>query len=86
MQIEPKVGLKAIIKCKVSYEKTGSYQLDIFDITSSGTGKFHELFEKLKLKLKNEGLFETKFKKTSYVSQDNINCYFFNRICATGYT
>ena len=64
MQIEPKVGLEAIIKCKVSfYEKTGSYQLDIFDITSSGTGKFHELFEKLKLKLKNEGLFETKFKK-----------------------
>jgi len=64
LQTSPKLGLKAIIKCKVTlYEKTGSYQLDIIDITSSGVGKFHELFEKLKLKLKGEGLFNVKFKK-----------------------
>ena len=64
LQTSPKVGLKAIIKCKVTlYEKTGSYQLDIIDISSFGVGKFHELFEKLKLKLKNEGLFDIKFKK-----------------------
>ena len=64
LQTQPKVGLKAIIKCKVTlYEKTGSYQLDIIDLSSSGVGKFHELFERLKIKLKNEGLFDVKFKK-----------------------
>ena len=64
MQIYPKVGLKALIKCKVSfYEKNGSYQLDIIGISSTSIGKFHELFEKLKLQLKDEGLFEVKFKK-----------------------
>ena len=30
---------------------------------SSSVGRFHELFEKLKIKLKNEGLFEKSFKK-----------------------
>ena len=65
MQVYPKVGLKALIKCKVSfYEKNGTYQLDIVGITSVSTGKFHELFEKLKLKLKDEGLFDVKFKKS----------------------
>ena len=64
MQVYPKVGLKALIKCKVSfYEKNGTYQLDIVGISSVSTGKFHELFEKLKLKLKDEGLFDIKFKK-----------------------
>jgi len=65
LAIAPAVGLKALIKCKVSfYEKTGSYQLDIIEISAATTGEFHELFEKLKLKLKSEGLFEKKFKKT----------------------
>ena len=64
MQVTPEIGLKVIIKCKVSfYEKTGSYQLDIVGLSSTSIGKFHELFEKLKLKLKNEGLFDEKFKK-----------------------
>ena len=62
--IYPELGLKAIIKCKITfYEKTGSYQLDIIEISSASVGKFHEIFEKLKLKLKNEGLFDIKFKK-----------------------
>ena len=73
MDIEPEVGLNAIVKCKVSfYEKTGSYQLDILGITSAGAGKFHELFEKLKVKLKKEGLFETKFKKHLPLYPKNI--------------
>lgn len=64
MQVYPKVGLKALIKCKVSfYEKNGTYQLDIVGISSVSNGKFHEIFEKLKLKLKDEGLFDIKFKK-----------------------
>lgn len=64
MQIYPEIGLKAIVKCKVSfYEKNGSYQLDLIGIKSASTGEFHEIFEKLKLKLKEEGLFESKFKQ-----------------------
>ena len=74
LDVEPEEGLKVIIKSKVSfYEKTGSYQLDIAGMSSAGAGKFHELFEKLKLKLKNEGLFETKFKKELPVYPKNIS-------------
>ena len=47
LSVAPAIGLKALIKCKVSfYEKTGSYQLDIIEITAATTGEFHELFEK----------------------------------------
>ena len=74
LDVEPEEGLKVIIKSKVSfYEKTGSYQLDIAGMSSAGAGKFHELFEKLKLKLKNEGLFETKFKKELPIYPKNIS-------------
>ena len=67
MQVYPKVGLKALIKCKVSfYEKNGTYQLDIVGISSVSTGKFHELFEMLKLKLKDEGLFDIKIDKKRF--------------------
>ena len=57
INIQPEIGLQVIIRCKVSfYEKNGSYQLDIVDIKSASEGKFHESFERLKNKLKNEGL------------------------------
>ena len=60
----PELGLQVIVKCRVSfYEKNGSYQLDIIEMKSSSIGRFHELFEKLKIKLKNEGLFDESFKK-----------------------
>lgn len=65
MEIYPEVGLKAIINCKVSfYEKNGSYQLDIIGIKSASTGEFHRIFEKLKIKLKDEGLFDKSSKKS----------------------
>lgn len=74
LDLEPEIGLKVIIKSKVSfYEKTGSYQLDIIGMSSTGAGEFHKLFEKLKLKLKNEGLFETKFKKELPIYPKNIS-------------
>ena len=64
INIQPEIGLQVIIRCKVSfYEKNGSYQLDIVDIKSASEGKFHESFERLKNKLKNEGLFDINFKK-----------------------
>ena len=47
LEMYPEIGLKVIIKCTVTfYEKTGSYQLDILNISSGSIGKFHELFEK----------------------------------------
>ncbi len=74
LEIYPEIGLKVIIKCNVTfYEKTGSYQLDILDISSVSIGKFHELFEKLKQKLKKEGLFDLKFKKNLPAYPKNIS-------------
>jgi len=74
LEIYPEIGLKVIIKCNVTfYEKTGSYQLDILGVSSVSIGKFHELFEKLKQKLKKEGLFDIKFKKNLPVYPKNIS-------------
>ena len=44
-------------------KKNGSYQLDIIEMKSSSIGRFHELFDSFKIKLKNEGLFDESFKK-----------------------
>lgn len=74
LEMYPEIGLKVIIKCNVTfYEKTGSYQLDILNISSVSIGKFHELFEKLKQKLRNEGLFDIKFKKNLPIYPKNIS-------------
>jgi len=74
LEMYPEIGLKVIIKCNVTfYEKNGSYQLDILNISSVSIGKFHELFEKLKQKLKNEGLFDIKFKKNLPIYPKNIS-------------
>ena len=76
MEIYPEVGLKAIINCKVSfYEKNGSYQLDIIGIKSASTGEFHRIFEKLKIKLKDEGLFDKSSKEFTRISEDYSNNY-----------
>jgi exodeoxyribonuclease VII large subunit len=45
------------------YERGGTYSLNIRDIVVEGIGNLSIAFEKLKLKLKNEGLFEDKYKK-----------------------
>ncbi|MGI6727798.1 MAG: exodeoxyribonuclease VII large subunit [Anaerovoracaceae bacterium] len=45
------------------YERGGTYSLNIRDIVVEGIGNLSIAFEKLKLKLKNEGLFEEKYKK-----------------------
>lgn len=60
----PEDGMKVIIEGKISvYTVKGQYQIDVSSIKSAGIGELFELFEKLKLKLKAEGLFDSENKK-----------------------
>lgn len=57
-------GLKVVVKCRLStYVKDGSYQLYIREISESGLGNLHIEFEKLKNRLKEQGLFNEEYKK-----------------------
>ena len=61
---EPKVGDELILNGKVSiYEPTGRFQLKVKHIEVSGEGALLRAFEELKMKLKNEGLFDEDKKK-----------------------
>lgn len=60
----PKEGQKVEVKGKVSvYVKEGTYQLYCTQIKRSGEGELFEAFNNLKLKLKEEGLFDESHKK-----------------------
>ncbi len=57
-------GMKVIARGRISvYEKRGKYQLYVEDIQESGIGALYRAFEQLKKKLKDEGLFDTAYKK-----------------------
>jgi exodeoxyribonuclease VII large subunit len=45
------------------YEKSGRYQIDILSLQPSGLGDLQQLFEQLKYKLQDEGLFNSEYKK-----------------------
>lgn len=45
------------------YERSGEYQLYVKKIKTDGVGELYEAYEKLKIKLEKEGLFESKYKK-----------------------
>lgn len=56
----PKDGMKVNVKGRITvYEGRGTYQIDAFDITPAGQGDIYLAFEKLKEKLRSEGLFDT---------------------------
>ncbi|ONI44144.1 exodeoxyribonuclease VII large subunit [Candidatus Epulonipiscium fishelsonii] len=56
-----KDGIKVFVKARIDlYEKSGRYQAYISKIEQFGTGDVYNKFEKLKLKLQEEGLFENK--------------------------
>lgn len=58
-------GKKVLVKGRPSiYEKDGRYQLIVYDIKEVGIGNLSQKFELLKQKLKDEGLFDEKHKKT----------------------
>jgi exodeoxyribonuclease VII large subunit len=61
----PKNGDKVIVTGKITvYERDGQYQLIVSNISQYGIGNLHEQFERLKAKLKEEGLFDETHKKT----------------------
>ena len=57
-------GVKIIATGSISvYERDGAYQLYINEVEIEGIGNLYIEFNKLKEKLKNEGLFDSKYKK-----------------------
>ena len=57
-------GQKVIAEGYISiYEKSGEYQLYVKKIKDDGLGDLYKAYEKLKIKLENEGLFDNKYKK-----------------------
>ena len=58
------LGTTVTVKGTISlYKPKGTFQLKSFSVSSVGEGKFWKEFEKLKLKLSDEGLFEDIHKK-----------------------
>ena len=57
-------GMKIYARVRVTiYEKTGAYQAYVFDVEKQGRGLLYEQFERLKMKLQMEGLFDEALKK-----------------------
>ncbi len=60
----PREGDKIEARCTVTlYEARGDFQLTVEFIQKAGLGALFEAFEKLKIKLEHEGLFDAAFKK-----------------------
>lgn len=60
----PKEGDKIEARCTVTlYEARGDFQLTVEFVQKAGLGALFEAFEKLKIKLSHEGLFDPAFKK-----------------------
>ena len=61
---EPKDGDSVLVHGRISvYESTGSYQIYVDEMQADGIGNLYVLFEKLKKKLAEEGLFNPEHKK-----------------------
>lgn len=64
LNFTPCDGTKVLVVGRVSvYESTGNYQIYVSDMQEDGVGNLYIAFEKLKEKLKSEGLFDDKYKK-----------------------
>jgi len=60
----PQDGMKVIVNGKITvYPPRGNYQLDARSMKPAGMGELQEAFEKLKMKLDKEGLFDEEYKK-----------------------
>ncbi|MDO4963801.1 MAG: exodeoxyribonuclease VII large subunit [bacterium] len=61
---KPIDGSKVLITGRISvYESTGSYQIYVDEMLEDGIGNLYIAYEKLKLELSKEGLFDSKYKK-----------------------
>ena len=64
INFEPVDGMKVLVKGRISvFEQTGNYQIYVTDMMEDGIGNLYALYEQLKNKLSNEGLFDQKHKK-----------------------
>ena len=64
LDCKPENGMHVHVKAQVSlYENRGDFQLIVSHLEEAGAGDLQAAFEKLKLKLKNEGLFSAEYKK-----------------------
>ncbi len=69
----PGDGMKVKVRGDVSvYEKRGEYQLYVREIIEAGKGELYLAFERLKAKLKDEGLFSEEIKKKLPLIPQNI--------------
>ena len=65
LKFAPEDGMKVLVKGKVSvFESTGNYQIYVDEMMEDGLGNLHIAFEQLKKKLGDEGLFDSKYKKS----------------------
>ncbi len=72
LRFMPGDGMKVKVRGDVSvYEKRGEYQLYVKEIIEAGKGELYLAFERLKVKLKDEGFFRKKLKR---------NCRSFRKI------
>ncbi len=64
LNFKPEEGMKVLVSGRVSiYEATGNYQIYVSTMEEDGLGNLYLEFEKLKKKLKEEGLFSEEHKK-----------------------
>jgi exodeoxyribonuclease VII large subunit len=69
----PREGDKIEARCTVTlYEARGDFQLTVEFVQKAGLGALFEAFEKLKIKLEHEGLFDAAFKKAIPKSPQTI--------------
>ena len=60
----PEDGMKILVTGKISvYEATGGYQIYVNEMMEDGVGNLYVAFEQLKKRLKEEGLFDERYKK-----------------------
>ena len=65
LRFDPEDGMKVTARGRISvYEPGGVYQLYIESMEPDGEGALYAAFEKLKKKLEEEGLFDSRFKKS----------------------
>ena len=64
VNFEPEDGLKVFVRGNVTvYEPSGTYQINVKEIKTSGLGDLYIAYEKLKKELEAEGLFDISHKK-----------------------
>jgi len=73
LRFMPQDGMKVKVRGDISvYERRGEYQLYVKEIVEAGKGELYLAFERLKEKLKAEGLFSDEFKKKLPLIPKNI--------------